>query len=98
MPNLEKLGLYFAVYADTFIDGDHVKKNIFNHMPRLNSFTYNIRSMISLTNQTYLPSTEHIQDTRTNLGGHYPVRITGFTIVEFTTAVNMYLQERTSLL
>jgi len=70
MPNLEKLGLYFVVYAGTFIDGDHLKKNILNHMPRLNKFTYNIRSMISLTNQTYLPSNEHIQDTLTNLGGN----------------------------
>ncbi|CAF3250539.1 unnamed protein product [Rotaria sp. Silwood2] len=68
MPNLENLGLYFAVYVNTVIDGDHLKKNILNYMPKLNKLTYNICSIIYLNNKTYLPSIEHIQSTLTNLG------------------------------
>ena len=45
MLNLEKLSLYLVTSVrKTFIDGNDLKKNIINHMPRLNKFTFNIRS------------------------------------------------------
>jgi hypothetical protein len=36
------------------IDGDHLEKNIINHMTRLNECTFNIRSAIRLHNQVNL--------------------------------------------
>ncbi|CAF2874331.1 unnamed protein product, partial [Rotaria sp. Silwood2] len=62
MSNLEKLHLYLNVTGrQTFIDGDNLKTNIINHLLRLNSFTFNIRSFNSPYNQTDLPSNEDIQ-------------------------------------
>ncbi|CAF3279690.1 unnamed protein product [Rotaria sp. Silwood2] len=64
MLNLEKLGLYFLVYgANTFVDGNDLKKNIVNKMARLNKFQFNIRSTIRLNNEINLPSNEDIQHT-----------------------------------
>jgi hypothetical protein len=62
MSNLEKLGLYLPVYVDdTFIDENHFKKHIFNHMPRLNIFAFDIRSVMLINDQMNLPSKEDIQ-------------------------------------
>ncbi|CAF3851343.1 unnamed protein product [Rotaria sordida] len=64
MSNLEELSLYLAVYVnETFIDGNHLKKNIINRMPRLNQFRFYIRSIKFIRNQIYCPSTEDIQQT-----------------------------------
>ena len=64
MSNLESLTLYIAVNVfDRFIDGNDLKKNILNHMPQLNKFIFNIRSLIILQNQIILPSKEDIQQT-----------------------------------
>ncbi|CAF4820389.1 unnamed protein product [Rotaria sp. Silwood1] len=64
MSNLEQLGLYLLVYVnETFIDGNHLKKKIINRMPRLNQFTFYIRSSIYTGNKFNLPSTEDIQRT-----------------------------------
>ena len=64
MFNFEKLDLYFTVYGkNTFIDGNDLKKNIINHMPRLNKFLFNIYSTIRFNNQTDLLSNEDIQCT-----------------------------------
>jgi hypothetical protein len=70
MSNLEKLGLYLTLRSlhknKGFIDGNYLKKNIINYMPRLNKFTFNIRSIIFLKDQIYLPSNEDIQQTFRN--------------------------------
>ncbi|CAF3575023.1 unnamed protein product [Rotaria sordida] len=64
MSNLEQLGLYLLVYVkETFIDGNHLKKKIINRMPRLNQFTFYIRSSMYTGNKFNLPSTEDIQRT-----------------------------------
>ncbi|CAM4834649.1 unnamed protein product [Rotaria magnacalcarata] len=63
MPNLEQLGLYVAIFVDTFIDGNHLKKNIINRMSRLNQFKFYIRSFVYIRNQVNFPSTEDIQRT-----------------------------------
>jgi hypothetical protein len=64
MLNLEELSLYLTVYVEeTFIDGNHVKKNIINRMSRLNQFDFYIRSTMYIDNQIYFPSTEDIQQT-----------------------------------
>ncbi|CAF4654269.1 unnamed protein product, partial [Rotaria sp. Silwood2] len=47
------------------IDGNDLKKNIVSHMPKLNDFVFNIRSIISLDNQLHLPSNEDIRLTLT---------------------------------
>jgi hypothetical protein len=68
MSNLEELGLCLIVayVKGTFIDGNHLKRNIFNRMPRLNYFTFYIRSFMFIGNKLNLPSTEDIQRTFIN--------------------------------
>jgi hypothetical protein len=64
MFNLEKLDLYLAICCKNgLIDGNSLKKNIINHMPKLNKFTFNIRSTVRLDNQINLLSNEDIQYT-----------------------------------
>ncbi|CAF4449238.1 unnamed protein product, partial [Rotaria sp. Silwood2] len=63
MLNLENLHLYLIVCQRTFIDGNNLKRNILNHMPQLNKFTFNIHSSIRLHNQINLLSNEDIQYT-----------------------------------
>ena len=64
MVNLEKLGLYLTSYVeDRFIDGNHLKKYIFNRMPQLNTFTFHICSLMFIKNQMNFPSKEDIQRT-----------------------------------
>ncbi|CAF1328519.1 unnamed protein product [Rotaria sordida] len=76
-PNLYGLGVYgidvssaislFTVESKTtFIDGNDLKENIINHMSRLNTFTFSIRSLVDLRNQTELRSNEDIQHTFKN--------------------------------
>jgi hypothetical protein len=65
MSNLEKLSLYF-VYNERIIDGDELKRNILNHMTRLNKFTFDICSIIRRANQINIPSNEDIQYTFRN--------------------------------
>ncbi|CAF3716482.1 unnamed protein product [Rotaria socialis] len=62
MSNLEKLHLHLNVIdRQTFIEGDDLKRNIINHLSRLHSFTFNIKSFASLYNQTDLSSKDDIQ-------------------------------------
>jgi hypothetical protein len=71
MLNLEKLALYLLIECqERFIDGNDLKKNIVSHMPKLNDFIFNIRSIISLDNQMHLPSNEDIQRTLTDFTNH----------------------------
>ncbi|CAF3184626.1 unnamed protein product [Rotaria socialis] len=64
MFNLEKLDLYLAICCkNALIDGNNLKKNIINHMPKLNKFKFNIRSTVRLDNQINLLSNEDIQYT-----------------------------------
>ncbi|CAF3350760.1 unnamed protein product [Rotaria sp. Silwood2] len=64
MLNLEKLHLYLIIcYKNTFIDGNNLKRNILNQMPKLNKFTFDIRSSFHLHNQISLLSNEDIQHT-----------------------------------
>jgi len=66
MINLKKLALYFVAHSGkTFIDGNTLKKNIINHMPRLNEFIFNICSIIP-RNQMHLLSNENIHRTFTS--------------------------------
>ncbi len=66
MINLKKLALYFVAHGGkTFIDGNNLKKNIINHMPRLNEFIFNICSIIP-RNQMHLLSNENIHRTFTS--------------------------------
>ena len=67
MSNLEKLGLYLIPYVDdSFINGKHFKEHIFNRLSRLNSFEFDIHSIMSLRDQTIFPSKEDIQQTFTD--------------------------------
>ncbi|CAF5002796.1 unnamed protein product [Rotaria sp. Silwood1] len=51
MSNVEKLGLYLTLYLnDKFIDGNYLKKNIINHLPQLNAFTFDIHSLMFINN------------------------------------------------
>ncbi|CAF4241865.1 unnamed protein product [Rotaria sp. Silwood2] len=68
MTNLEKLALYIAVEQRTFIDGNNLKNNIINHLPKLNKFIFNIRSFIHNCDSSDLLTSEEIQHTLTDLG------------------------------
>jgi hypothetical protein len=70
MSNLEKLALYICVNEDTFIDGNSLKKDIINHLPQLNKFIFNIRSLIYIPHQTHFLLNEDIQHTLTGLGNN----------------------------
>ncbi|CAF2989699.1 unnamed protein product, partial [Rotaria sp. Silwood2] len=64
MPNLEKLDLSLLFWVKkTFIDGNVLKTSIINHMPRLNKFTFNIRSSVHFDDHINLPSNVDIQKT-----------------------------------
>lgn len=69
MSNLESLGLYLMVrdhyQRDKFIDGDDLKNNVIDHLPRLNKFVFNIYSMTRF-NQINFVSNEDIQNTFIN--------------------------------
>jgi hypothetical protein len=66
MSNLEELSLYFFNHYDPIIDGDDLKKNIINHLTRLNKFTFYIHSMVALSRLVNLPSNEDIENTFKN--------------------------------
>jgi hypothetical protein len=64
MLNIKELDLHLVVDCNKgFIDGNDLKKNIINHMLRLNKFTFKIRSAICLRYETNLLSNEDIQHT-----------------------------------
>ncbi len=67
MLNLEKLELSIAAQRNALIDGNHMKINIINHLPRLNKFTFHIRSLVKVSNPTHVISNEEMQDTLTDL-------------------------------
>ncbi|CAF3067977.1 unnamed protein product [Rotaria sp. Silwood2] len=70
MSNLESLALYLMVnnhyMKERFIDGNDLKENIINHLPRLEKFAFNIHSRTIFFNQIYLPSNEDIKNTFTS--------------------------------
>jgi hypothetical protein len=63
MVNLEKLHLQLICQRDKFIDGDDLKTNIINHLLRLNTFTFNIRTINYSFYENDLLSNEDIQQT-----------------------------------
>ncbi len=64
MINLEKLALYFVTDRnERFIDGNDLKNNIINHIPRLNEFIFNIRTIVQCNNPIHLLSNEDIYRT-----------------------------------
>ncbi|CAF1509774.1 unnamed protein product [Rotaria sordida] len=64
MLNLERLDLHLKVDRyKGFIDGNDLKKDIINYMPRLNQFTFNIRLFNRSSDQNNIPLNEEIQDT-----------------------------------
>ncbi|CAF1467107.1 unnamed protein product [Rotaria sordida] len=64
MMNLEKLDLCLSVSGrKSFVDGNDLKINIINHMPRLYKFIFNIRSSSCFYNEVNLPSNKFIQET-----------------------------------
>ncbi len=67
MMNLEKLVLYLVIDCkETFIDGNNLKNKIYNHMPLLHEFGFNIRSTILFCDGIHLLSNEDIQRTFKN--------------------------------
>jgi len=71
MSNLEKLALTLVIeHEERFIDGNNLKNDIVNHMPRLKEFIFNIRTIIKLNNQLHLPSNEDIKRTLTSFTDH----------------------------
>lgn len=64
MLNLEKLDLYLVISGkNIFLNGNHLKENLLNHLTKLNQLTFNIRSTIRLNNEMNILSNEDIQCT-----------------------------------
>ncbi|CAF2514202.1 unnamed protein product [Rotaria sp. Silwood2] len=67
MSNLEELFLNISIGLSTpdksFIDGNDLKRDIINHMPKLNKFVFSIHSNLDVDDLTHLPSNEDIQRT-----------------------------------
>ncbi|CAF4114945.1 unnamed protein product [Rotaria sp. Silwood2] len=64
MLNLEELNLFLQVTGrQKFVDGNDLKRNIIDHMTRLNKFKFRICSSIQLDNELDFPSNENIQKT-----------------------------------
>ena len=72
MINLEKLSLFLVIDCQRrFIDGNHLKANVLCHMPRLEDFIFNIRSIMPLdVDPVHLPTNEDIRCTLTELTKH----------------------------
>ncbi|CAF3354174.1 unnamed protein product [Rotaria sp. Silwood2] len=63
MSNLEELCLYFKCSCKKlFVDGNDLKANIINHLPRLKTFKFNICSLIDHYNPIDLLTNEDIQN------------------------------------
>ena len=72
MTNLEKLSLFLVIDCKRrFIDGNHLKKNVTHHMPRLKDFVFNIRSVLLPRGDLVdLPTNEDVRCTLTDLTNH----------------------------
>jgi hypothetical protein len=72
MINLEKLSLLLVADCEgSFIDGNHLKENVIRHMPRLEDFVFNIRSIMRLgSNLVDLPTNEDVRCASTGLTKH----------------------------
>lgn len=67
MTNLESLILHLLIEDQVkFVDSSNLTRNILSHMPHLNQFLFNIRSIVLFDNQLDLPSNDEIQRTFTN--------------------------------
>jgi hypothetical protein len=66
MSNLEELDLNFVNHNTPIIDGYDLEMSILSYMIKLKKLKFNIRSVIPLDNQVYLPSNEYIQNTFKN--------------------------------
>lgn len=64
MCDIEKLDFSLSVAGNrTFIDGNDLKHNIFNRLPLLKNFSWNIVSQIKFDNQTNFITSEDVQRT-----------------------------------
>ncbi|CAF4160796.1 unnamed protein product, partial [Rotaria sordida] len=98
MSNLEKLSLHLVIECKVrFIDGTNLKKNIIIHMPNLNEFTFNIRSIISINDHTHLLSNEYIQRTLTNLTDHQVISCVDYFSSNKTGQCHFYTYPHTML-
>ena len=67
MSNLEMLTLLLPIKnRETFLDGIQITNEVLIHMPRLNKFIFNIRSVNEINNGTPLQSTEDIRSSFRN--------------------------------
>ena len=67
MTNLESLILYLWIEEqEKFIDGFNLITNILSHMPHLNQFLFNIRSIVLFDDQLHLPSNDEMQQSFRN--------------------------------
>ena len=72
MINLEKFHLHLLIHCEQrFVDGNTLKENFLDHMPRLKDFVFDIRSIVPL-NQGDVPlqAEEDVQSTLTDLTQH----------------------------
>jgi hypothetical protein len=68
MRNLKELSLYVCINDQTVVDGNILKNDIIQYLPKLNKFIFNIRSLFRVFNPIDLPSCEQMQHTLTDLG------------------------------
>lgn len=94
MINLEELSLYLIIDRDrahtSFIDGNDLKKDIINHMPKLNKFVFSIDQNLFLDNSNNLPSNQDIQCTLKSLEGYHIVSCVDYFPSEKIAHCHMY--------
>ena len=91
MINLEKLTLYLVISWDgAFIDGNHLKRNIIDHLPHLREFTFNIHSKFSLNDHMPVLSNEDIQRTFTDFKDYKVISSIDYFPEDRTGQCHMY--------
>jgi hypothetical protein len=72
MINLDKLSLSLVIDCEgRFLDGNHLKADVLRHMPRLEDFVFNIRSIMPFRiDPVHLQTNEDIRCTLTDLTKH----------------------------
>ena len=91
MSNLEVLDLTLTVSATRgLIDGTELMTNILDHLPRVNRFTFNIRSYLMQAPHVSMPTTEEVQKTFVALRNNNIVSYVDYQLYLDTTCCLAY--------
>ena len=94
MINLEELSLYLIIDRDgafsSFLNGNNLKKDIINHLPKLNQFLFSIHQNLCLRYCNHLPLNNDIEHTLKGLEDYRIVSYVDHFPREKTAQCHMY--------